>query len=152
MVLTIVEKLGHPETPAATLTLPFHLRQRSRLLTRLDSGDQVGLVLPRGSVLRHGDLLRTEDGQVVRIIAADEDVSTASNDNPHLLARACYHLGNRHVALQIGDRWLRYLHDEVLDAMVRSLGLTVRQERAPFEPEAGTHDARHHHGQGHNAE
>ncbi len=152
MALRIVEKLGQRESADATLTLPFHLRQRSRLLTRLDSGDQVGLVLPRGGVLRHEDLLRMEDGRVVQIIAASEDVSTASSENPLVLARACYHLGNRHVALQIGDCWLRYLHDNVLDTLVRSLGLTVIRERAPFEPEAGAHDARHHHGQGHDAE
>ena len=146
MALTIVEKLHHRQAEAqATLTLPFHLRQRSRLSTQLDGGDKVNLFLPRGSLLRHGDLLRTEDGLVVRVLAAAEDVSTASTENPLALAKACYHLGNRHVALQIGDGWLRYLYDYVLDAMVEPLGLSVIREQAPFEPETGAYGSRHHH-------
>lgn len=131
-----------------TLTLPFEQRQKSRLRTRLDNGVDVGLFLPRGTVLRHGDLLRTTSGLVVEVHAAPESVSTARTDDPLLLVRAAYHLGNRHVPLQVGPGWLRYLHDHVLDRMVQELGLAVISEQAPFEPEAGAQgevNAHHHH-------
>jgi urease accessory protein len=76
---------------------------------------------------------------VVRVEAASERVSTVRSDDPLRLSRACYHLGNRHVALQIEPGRLRYLHDRVLDDMVRSLGLEVDTEDAPFEPEPGAY-------------
>ncbi len=147
--LQIVERLNADLPVQATLTLPFDLRCKSRLRTRLDSGEEVGLFLPRGTVLRHGDRLRATGGLVVEVRAAPETVSTARADAPLLLARAAYHLGNRHVALQLGPGWLRYPHDHVLDGMVRELGLTVTSEQAPFEPEAGAYGGGHHHGHDH---
>jgi len=144
--LTIVERLSETLPAEMTLTLPFEQRQKSRLRTRLDNGMDVGLILPRGTVLRHGDLLRTMTGLVVEVQAALESVSTARTDDPLLLARAAYHLGNRHVPLQVGPGWLRYLHDHVLDRLVRELGLAVISEQALFEPEAGAQgDSNAHH-------
>ena len=105
----------------------------------LNTGEEVGVVLARRGVLRHGDLLRAEDGRVIRVEAAAETVSTASASDPLLLARACYHLGNRHVPLQIGQSWVRYSHDHVLDGLVKSLGLEITLEEVPFEPEAGAY-------------
>ena len=128
-----------------SLTLPFELRQKSRLKATLDNGDEVGLMLPRGTVLRGGDCLRAEDGSVIRVCAAKETVSTAKINDPHLFARACYHLGNRHVPLQIGENWLRYLHDHVLDDMLKGLGIQVTCEQATFEPEAGAYGGHSHH-------
>jgi urease accessory protein len=130
-----------------TLTLPFELRQKSRLRARLDGGEEVALLLPRGRVLRDGDLLQADDGLVVRVCAAVEDVSTAEAESPHTLARAAYHLGNRHVPLQVGAGFVRYQRDHVLDEMVRGLGLSVRAERVPFEPEGGAY-ADHGHAPG----
>jgi urease accessory protein len=128
-----------------TLTLPYELRQKSRLRASLDNGEEIGLMLPRGTVLRGGDYLKSENGKVILVKAADEVVSTVHEKNPTLFARACYHLGNRHVPLQIGEGWLRYLHDHVLDDMVQGLGLQVSCERAPFEPEAGAYGGGHQH-------
>ncbi|MCP5419420.1 MAG: urease accessory protein UreE [Gammaproteobacteria bacterium] len=141
------ERLSEGVGADASLTLPFESRQKSRLLTHLDDGREARLFLPRGTVLRDGDLLRSEDGLVVRIKAASETVSTARCDDALHLARACYHLGNRHVPVQIGCNWLRYGHDHVLDALMRELGLSVHTEQAPFEPEAGaySHPAHHEH-------
>lgn len=147
--LQIVERLSADLPAQATLTLPFEQRQKSRLRTQLDSGEEVGLFLPRGTVLRHGDRLRAVDGRVIEVRAAPETVSTGCTDDPLRLARAAYHLGNRHVALQLGPGWLRYLHDHVLDGMVRELGLEVVCEQAPFEPEAGAYGGGHHHGHDH---
>ncbi len=143
--LQITERLREPADAQATLTLPFEQRQKSRLRIRLDNGQDAGLFLPRGTVLRHGDRLRATSGLVVEVRAAPEAVSTARADDALLLARAAYHLGNRHVALQLGPGWLRYPHDHVLDNMARELGLTVNREQAPFEPEAGAYGGGHHH-------
>lgn len=142
--LQITERLREPVDAQTTLTLPFEQRQKSRLRIRLDNGQDAGLFLPRGTVLRHGDRLRATSGLVVEVRAAPEAVSTARADDALLLARAAYHLGNRHVVLQLGPGWLRYPHDHVLDNMARELGLTVNREQAPFEPEAGAYGGGHH--------
>ncbi len=145
-MMQIFERIHNSVEFDAILTLPFELRQRSRLSTHLDSGEEAVLFLPRGSVLRHGDLLRADAGKIVVIHAACEAVSTATcAASPLLLAKACYHLGNRHVVLQIGATCVRYLRDHVLDDLVCQLGLTVLHEVLPFEPEAGayTHAAHH---------
>jgi urease accessory protein len=135
---------------SATLTLPFELRCRSRLRARLDDGREAALFLPRGDVLRGGDRLLAEDGTVIEVRAAPELCSVARTGDALRLARACYHLGNRHVALQIGRDWVRYLHDHVLDEMVSALDLDVHEEWAPFEPEAGAYpSAAHGHGPAH---
>ncbi len=143
-MLTITEKLATARTPDVQLTLPYQLRTKSRLRTALDTGEEVGIVLERGSVLRNGEMLLAQDGRVVRIIAAPETVSTVCSGDPLALTRAAYHLGNRHVALQIGPDWLRYQHDHVLDEMVRGLGLDVAVEEAPFEPEPGAYGGHSH--------
>ena len=96
-------------------------------------------MLPRGTVLRGGDGLRAEDGEIIAVRAAIEDVSTAYCADPVRLARAAYHLGNRHIAVQVGAGWLRYLHDHVLDHMLTEMGMEVKREDAPFEPEAGAY-------------
>lgn len=150
-MIQINELLAEAESASITLTMPFELRQKSRLRTKLDNGEEVALVLPRGKVLRHGDCLKTDTGQVVEINAAEESVSTAYTDDHCQLAKACYHLGNRHVPLQVGNNWLRYQHDHVLDEMIIDLGLNVVSEQAPFEPESGAyskgkgHHGHHHH-------
>ena len=129
----------HAEESSGVLTLPYELRQKRRLRAHLDDGREVALLLTRGPALRDGDLVRTEEGLVLQIRAAPEPVSTARTHDPLRFARACYHLGNRHVPLQIGEGWLRYRVDHVLDAMVRDLGLAVLLEQAPFEPEGGAY-------------
>lgn len=128
------------------LTLPWERRMRSRQRVRLDGRGDALLVLPRGMVLRDGDMLTGAHGRRLRIVAAAETVSTAHARDGQGLLRAAYHLGNRHVAVQIGTAWLRYLHDHVLDDMLRGLGLHVVVEQAPFEPETGAYAAGHGHG------
>lgn len=144
----LTHHIAVPGAADSTLTLPFEARRKSRLRARLDNGEEAALFLPRGQILRHGDQLRSDSGFLVEVRAAPETVSTAQCTEPTLLARACYHLGNRHVALQIGSGWLRYRHDHVLDDMVRGLGLAVHCEQAPFEPEPGAYQGSghgHHH-------
>ncbi|TVQ93761.1 MAG: urease accessory protein UreE [Chromatiaceae bacterium] len=133
----------------ARLALTWEQRQRSRLRAPLTDGRLVGILLPRGQCLRDGDLLASEDGALlVQIQAASECLSTARTEDPLQLARACWHLGNRHVAVQISPGRLSWLHDHVLDAMVRGLGLMVTVVMAPFEPESGAYAGGHVHGDG----
>ncbi|MFC4314257.1 urease accessory protein UreE [Steroidobacter flavus] len=144
-MLNITRKLPHSDAVAdVKLVLPFQLRNKSRLRTVLANGEEVGLILERGSILRGGDLLLADDGRVVEVVAEPEPVSTVAAPDPLALCRASYHLGNRHVALQIGDGWVRYQHDHVLDEMARGLGLIVTIEEAPFEPEAGAYGGHSH--------
>ncbi len=124
---------------AETLTLTFDERCKSRLRAALDSGREAGVWLPRGTVLRDGDRLTGDDGVVVRVKAAAEAISLVCADECLLLCRACYHLGNRHVPLQIAPGELRYRHDHVLDDLLQLLGLEVMHEKAPFEPEGGAY-------------
>ncbi|HTU68227.1 MAG TPA: urease accessory protein UreE [Steroidobacteraceae bacterium] len=142
--LKLDKSIDHPRSADRLLTLPFSERSKSRARHVLDNGEDAGLFLERGTVLRHGDLLLSDDGRVIEVRAAAESVSTTVHtDDTLMLARACYHLGNRHVALQIGAGWLRYQHDHVLDDMLRGFGLQVDVELAPFEPEGGAYVSSH---------
>jgi urease accessory protein len=132
----------------ACVTLDFEHRQRSRLRVTLDGAGEAAIRLPRGEVLRGGDRLRATDGTVVEVRSADEPLSQVESTDPFALARAAYHLGNRHVAVELGSGWVRYRHDHVLDHMVEGLGLTVTFIKGPFEPESGAY-AGHHHGHSH---
>ena len=129
---------------AATVTLTRDQRVRSRLKVVLDDGREAGILLPRGTILRDGEVLATEQGLVVLVRAATECLSRVECADALGLARACYHLGNRHVALQIEPGRVSYLHDHVLDDLVVGLGLQVRVEDGPFEPEPGAYAAQTH--------
>lgn len=143
-MLTISARAAPGAEPVADLVLPFELRQRSRLRTRLASGEEVGLVLDRGSVLRGGDCLCAGDGRVVRVVAADEPLMEARCADAQSLARCAFHLGNRHTPVEVRPDALRFAADEVLATMLRGLGADVQLLNAPFEPEAGAYAGGHH--------
>jgi urease accessory protein len=126
------------------LILPFDLRQKSRLRVRLESGREAALLLARGTILRGGDRLQMNH-QIVLVVAADEPVHHVTATDAQSLARAAYHLGNRHVPLQVGPNWLRLEQDHVLKAMLIGLGVAVTELAAPFEPEAGAYGGGHRH-------
>ncbi len=144
--LVAVERAGGGEA-ADRLVLPFALREKARQRVRLASGREAGLFLPRGTVLRHRDLLLADSGERVRVEAADEEISVVQVEDPLLLARIAYHLGNRHVAVRIEPGRISYLRDHVLDEMVRGLGGLVRAGYGPFAPEEGAYHGggNHHH-------
>jgi urease accessory protein len=123
------------------LRLPFEQRQKSRLKTQLVSGEEVALMLPRGEILRGGDLVTASDGRVIEVVAEPEKLLHIESD---ALAKLAYHLGNRHVPVQVGDGFLRIAADHVLEEMVKKLGAKVKQVEAPFEPEAGAYAGGHH--------
>ncbi len=148
-LLRIIGRFDGEAVREETLTLPWSLRQRSRFRTRLDGGGEVGVFLPRGEMLRDGDRLEVEDGRCVRVVAACEDVAVARSQDVHQLARACYHLGNRHVPLEIAEDCVRFQPDHVLEDMLRALGLAVARETSPFQPEPGAYgQAGHSHSHG----
>jgi urease accessory protein len=138
-MLQFVELVSISLPAGLTVTLPWDVRQKSRFLARLDGGAECGFVLPRGSVLLDGAVARAESGELVRVVAAAEDLSVAQAPDPARLLRAAYHLGNRHVPVELGTTRLAYQHDHVLDDMVRDLGLVVSRERLPFAPESGAY-------------
>jgi len=150
-MIVLTRRIEASEHITGSVTLDVDSRIKSRLRVTLDDGSEAGLMLERGHLLRGGELLcDAESNQVIRVLAAPETVSTVRCVDPHLLARAAYHLGNRHVPLQIEPGLLRYQHDHVLDDMLRGLGLDVLTEQAPFEPEAGAYQsAAHSHGHAH---
>ncbi|MDH5923241.1 urease accessory protein UreE [Vibrio splendidus] len=134
--------------PDGYLSLPIDSRIKSRLKVMLDDGRNAGLFLPRGHILRGGEQLSSECGLVVEVKAAPETVSTVYCEDLLLLTRVAYHLGNRHVPLQVEAGWVRYQHDHVLNEMVEGLGAKVTTEKQPFEPEGGAYGGRsggHHH-------
>ena len=143
-MLVVQRKLDAPAPHDAVLVLPFELRQKSRLRATVAGGEEIGLFLERGSVLRDGECLQADDGRVVRVKAAAEDLLEVRCADANALARAAYHLGNRHTPVQVGAGWLRLAADDVLAGMLRGLGATITAVRAPFEPEAGAYAAGHH--------
>ena len=126
------------------LRLPFESRQKSRLKTKLVSGEEVGLMLPRGEILRGGDLVTASDGRVIEVISQEEKILHVEAGSPGQLAKMAYHLGNRHVPVQVGEGFLRLAADHVLEEMLKKLGANVSPMEAPFEPEAGAYAGGHH--------
>lgn len=150
-MLILNQRTQQPATDSVALA--YDERKRSRLKVTLASGTEAGIFLERGAHLQGGDRLLSEDGStVVEILAAPEKLIEAVADTPLLFARAAYHLGNRHVPVQIipapnGGR-LRFQTDHVLAEMARGIGCAIAETTAPFQPEAGAYGAHgaHRHG------
>ncbi|EFK7758546.1 urease accessory protein UreE [Escherichia coli] len=144
-MLYLTRRVETPAQTTASVTLPVDMRVKSRIKVTLNDGRQAGLLLPRGLLLRDGDILSNENGdEFIKVIAADEAVSVVRCADPFMLAKACWHLGNRHVPLQIMPGELRYHHDHVLEDMLRQFGLDVDFAHLPFEPEAGAYASKSH--------
>jgi urease accessory protein len=130
----------------ATVCLPFDLRCRTRLRALLSTGEDAAIVLPRGGMIRGGSILHSSDGKhAVRVIAADEELLEVQADDAFGLLRAAYHLGNRHVQLQVLPGSLRLPYDYVLADMVVRMGAKAAKIKAPFDPEPGAYSAGGHH-------
>jgi urease accessory protein len=127
-----------------TLLLSYEQRTKGRLRATTEKGQDVGIFLERGKTLKHGDLLESDDGQVIRVEAKIENLIKGSGKNWHLFSRCCYHLGNRHVAIQIGECELWIQSDHILKDMLAQLGMHVSECMAPFEPEQGAYAGGHH--------
>jgi urease accessory protein len=124
------------------LVLTFEQRQKSRLRVRAESGEEVALILERGRLRRGGERVAAADGRVFEIVSAPEKLLHIECD---AIAKVAYHLGNRHIPVQVGEGFLRIAEDHVLEEMVTGLGAKVTRVEAPFEPEAGAYGGGHRH-------
>jgi urease accessory protein len=149
---------GHGLAPvllkrAATIELDWDVRQKSRFDAVDSQGRALGVFLPRGTVVRGGDVLVAEDGSMVRVIAAPQPVLVitpcSEHGSPFDLVRAAYHLGNRHVPIELKPDHLKIEPDHVLAAMLRSMHLIVQESDAAFEPEGGAYGSHGGHSHGH---
>ena len=139
---------------ASTIELDWDIRQKSRFDATDSQGRQIGVFLPRGTAVRGGDVLVAEDGSLVRVIAAPQPVlritHCTAHGTPFDLTRAAYHLGNRHVPIELKPDHLKIEPDHVLADMLRSMHLIVVAVEEAFEPEGGAYGSHEHsHGSGH---
>ena len=130
---------------AASVELDWDTRQKSRFDTDDTQGRRIGVFLPRGTTVRGGDVLVAEDGSLIKVIAQPQPVlritPCAEHGSPFDLVRAAYHLGNRHVAIELSPQHLQIEPDHVLAEMLRHMHLDVTEMVAPFEPEGGAYAA-----------
>ena len=144
---------------AATVELDWDVRQKSRFDATDSQGRRLGVFLPRGTAVRGGDVLVAEDGSMIRVLAAPQPVLVVTpckeHGTPFDLTRAAYHLGNRHVPIELKPDHLKIEPDHVLAGMLRAMHLDVEEAQAPFEPEGGAYGggghshAHHDHPHGH---
>jgi urease accessory protein len=133
-------------TVRATLCLTAEERTRTRHYFTLETGEGVYLRLSRGTVLRHGDLLQSDPPTgLVRVVAKPEPVMVVTAQSSLQLLRAAYHLGNRHVPLEVTEHYLRCAPDAVLKSMLEQIGVQVTEAILPFEPEGGAYGSNHSH-------
>jgi urease accessory protein len=132
--------------PKLTLTLPHELRRKTRQLARLDDGEEIGLLLAPGTFLKDGDILESAEGDRLRIVAALEPVLFVTASDNGKLTRAAYHLGNRHIPVEIGAGFLRLEADPILKQMLALLDVRVEERKEAFHPETGAYGGGHRHG------
>ncbi|MNJ99060.1 Urease accessory protein UreE 1 [compost metagenome] len=144
-MLTLNTKLEQADQIDGELILPYDQREKSRLRATMVSGEEVAVFTVRGTILRDGDILRGDDGRIVKITAAKEPTYRVEGQTPHQLLRCAFHLGNRHTQAHIGNGFLRIRKDAVLKEMLEGLGAKVGEELAAFEPESGAYGGGHHH-------
>lgn len=135
---------------AATVTLDWDQRQKSRFDCEDTQGRRIGVFLARGTVVRGGDVLLTHDGSLLKVVAAPQAVlritPCQAHGSPFDLTRAAYHLGNRHVPIELQPDHLKIEPDHVLADMLRQMHLIVSEVREPFEPESGAYGGHGAHG------
>lgn len=158
LTLSIVIEVRHrwqgvpheaPRRDVAVLRLAYDKRCRSRFVARLVDGREVGVQLPRGSVLRDGDVLVAESGEPIVVEADAQPVLCITAASPLQLMRVVYHLANRHVPAQIERDYVLIEPDGILADLARHFGADVEAAHMPFDPEAGAYAAEHGHGHSH---
>ena len=128
------------------LVLAFDARKKSRQLVRLNNGEEIGILLPPGTILREGDVIESEDGSRFKIQAAEEELMMVTAPDSFTLLRAAYHLGNRHTSIELRPDRILLQVDSVLKEMLLGLGLTVAPVSEKFTPEPGAYGGGHKHG------
>ena len=131
--------------PDFTVVLDYEQRTKGRLKATTTTGEEVGLFLERGKVLRNGDILEASTGELVRVQAAEEELVVAHCGDWLTFSRCCYHLGNRHVPIQVEALSLRMRPDYILEEMLQQLGMITNKTCSSFDPEQGAYSGGHHH-------
>lgn len=147
-MIKIEMNLGHRhdiEQFAGELLLSYDQRKKGRLHAETTNGLEVGLFLERGKVLRDGDVLQANSGEYILVRASNEQLTEGRCEDWLTFSKCCYHLGNRHVPIEIEDRVLRLQSDHILKDMLSQLGMDVRECEGPFNPEQGAYSGGHHH-------
>lgn len=147
LIRTLVPAAAADASVVATpVALPYDLRKRSRQRWSLGAGQELAWVLTPGTVLQPGDRLVADDGTQFEVCAAAEHVLRITAATPLALTRAAYHLGNRHISVEVGEGYLAIEPDPVLRDMLLQLGVSVTPAEAPFQPETGAYGGGHKHG------
>ncbi len=131
-----------------SVKLTYQERSKSRGKALASDNQEVCWFLERGRVMADGEILVSKEGTRIRVVSAPEAVSEI-RANGAALVEAAYHLGNRHLAVEVGEGWLRYQQDHVIDDMVHTLGLHAKHIDAPFHPLSGAYKSGHGHGHSH---
>jgi urease accessory protein len=143
--LTKTAETAPQVSPHLQIELTFDQREKSRLRATSTCGAEIGISLRPGTIMKHGDVLALSDGRNAQIVAAQEKVMEASAPSARKLAAIAYHIGNRHVPMEVGEGVLRLLPDHVLRAMIEGLGGSVVETTARFTPESGAYGHSHVH-------
>lgn len=139
-MLEAYQRLNHTHaTLDDAITLDHDTRKKARIKAKTDSGKEIGIFMERGHPLLIGEVLKTECGLLIAVKGKNEEVSTAIGTDWLTFTKVCYHLGNRHTSLQIGELWVRFKPDHVLEELAIQYGLTIDHTPAIFEPENGAY-------------
>lgn len=141
----VYQRVEHTHTVDDRLILDHAIREKGRFKAISEKGLEVRVFLERGKTLAIGEALKTECGKIIEVAGAEEEIVEAGCDDWETFSKACYHLGNRHVKIQVGERWLRMKTDYVLEEMLQLLGLNVVKKNSVFIPESGAYAGGHHH-------
>lgn len=148
-MIQVVKKLhlhgALPKQPEYTVVLDYDQRTKGRLKAKAVTGEELGLFLERGKVLRDGDVLECASGDWVLVKSAEETLVEAACDDWLTFSKCCYHLGNRHVPIQVDELKLRMRPDYILEDMLKQLGMETRTVSTGFDPEQGAYSGGHHH-------
>jgi len=153
-MLQAFERLSYSHDPIDDyVTLDQDTRKKARIKISTDQGQALGIFMQRGHPLLVGEVLKTECGLLIKVKGQAEEVSTATATDWMSFSRICYHLGNRHTSLQIGELWVRFKPDHVLEELAENYGLSINRTPAVFEPENGAYGSQNHgHGHSHSHE
>jgi urease accessory protein len=152
-MLKAYERFDHIHSEITdSITLDQDTRKKARIKGKTDGGLDIGIFMERGHPLLVGEILKTDCGLFIEIKGQEEPVSTAIAKDWLTFSKVCYHLGNRHTSLQIGELWVRFKPDHVLEELAEKYGLTINKTPAIFEPENGAYGKggghSHSHGEG----
>ncbi len=145
LVVDITQRSNQFGVVTDNIKLDYLQREKGRFKITSAAGHEVRLFLERGKVLQPNEILKSACGHELMVVYAEEEVMTAMADSWKVFSQVCYHMGNRHVRLQVGERWIRFKPDHVLRELAERFGLTVTEHSAVFTPEAGAYAAGHSH-------